>query len=87
MTATANLLIQQLKYLNTKGWLIGLTHLSYEGLIKGRLVKKGFTYSDDEYESATNALKEARQDFNESLADAHLIMDKGTPFFMIARWR
>jgi hypothetical protein len=55
-----------------------------EGLIKGRLVKKGFTHSDDEYKSATNALKEARQDFNESLADAHLIMDKGTPF-IIAR--
>jgi len=87
MTAIANLLIQQLNYLNSKGWLIGLTRLYYldEGLIKGRLVKKAFTNSDDEYKSATNALKEARQDFNESLADAHLIMDKGTAFQMIAR--
>jgi len=48
-------------------------------LIEGRLAKKGFTRTDDEYQSATDALKEACKDFNESLSDAHLLMNKGIP--------
>jgi hypothetical protein len=47
-----------------------------DGLIEERLAKKGFTHLDDEYKSAAATFKEAYHDFNKSLTDAHIIMDK-----------